>query len=84
MPCVWCFLVGLRLLLVRALPSECTLVIYTALALEITDIPTDHPWEKYQHIDPFTKRHKLVHDGGFPKFEVLHCSQNTVKSIKIQ
>ena len=22
-------------------------------------------------IDPFTKRHKLVQDGGFPKFEVL-------------
>ena len=32
----------------------------------------------------FTKRHKLVHNGGFLKFEVLYCSQNTVKSIKIQ
>ena len=23
-------------------------------------------------IDPFTERHKLVHNGGFPKFEALH------------
>ena len=22
--------------------------------------------------EPFTKRHKLVHNGGFPKFEALH------------
>ena len=35
-------------------------------------------------IDPFTKRHELVHNGRFPKSEVLYCSQNTVKSIKIQ
>ena len=35
-------------------------------------------------IDPFTKRHKLVHNCGFPKFEVLYCSQNVVKFIKIQ
>ena len=35
-------------------------------------------------IDPFTKRHKLVHNGWFRKFEELYCSQNTVKSIKIQ
>ena len=35
-------------------------------------------------IDSFTKRDKLVHDGGFPKFKVLYCGQNNVKSIKIQ
>ena len=35
-------------------------------------------------IDPFTKRQELVHNGGFPKFELLYCSQNTVKWIKIQ
>ena len=35
-------------------------------------------------IDPFTKRHKLVHNGRFPKFEVLCCGQNGVKLIKIQ
>ena len=23
-------------------------------------------------IDPFTKRHKLVHNGGFPKLEALY------------
>ena len=34
-------------------------------------------------IDPFTKRHKMVHYGRFTKFEVLHFSQNTLKSIKI-
>ena len=27
-------------------------------------------------IDPFTKRHRPVHNGGFAKFEVLDCSQN--------
>ena len=25
-------------------------------------------------IDPFTKRHKLVHNGGLPKFEPLYCT----------
>ena len=39
---------------------------------------------KLFHIDPFTKRHKLIHNGGFPKFEILYCSQYTVKSVKIQ
>ena len=33
---------------------------------------------------PFTKRHKLIHNGRFLKFEVVYCSQHTVKSIKIQ
>ena len=32
---------------------------------------------------PFTKRHKLVHNGGFPKLKVLYCNQNAVKSVKI-
>ena len=27
-------------------------------------------------IDPFAKRHKLVHIGGFSKFAVLYYSQN--------
>ena len=35
-------------------------------------------------IDPFTKRHELVHNGGFPKSEVLYFSRDTVKSMKIQ
>ena len=35
-------------------------------------------------IDLFTERLKLVHNGGFPKFEVLYSDQNNVKSIKIQ
>ena len=30
-------------------------------------------------IGPFTKRHKLVHNGRFPTFEALHYSQNIVK-----
>ena len=34
--------------------------------------------------DPFTKRHILVHNGGFRKFEELYCSQSTNTSIKIQ
>ena len=28
-----------------------------------------------QSLDPFTKRHKLVHNGGFTKIEVLYCIQ---------
>ena len=35
-------------------------------------------------IDLFMKRHELVHDGGFPKFEVLCYSQNTATSTKNQ
>ena len=35
-------------------------------------------------IDPFTKCHKLVHNGGFPKVEVLRCSQNTARFIMIK
>ena len=26
-------------------------------------------------IEPFKKRHKLIHNGRFPKFKVLHCSK---------
>ena len=35
-------------------------------------------------IDLFTKRHRLVDNGGFTKFEVLYSGQNHVKSIKNQ
>ena len=35
-------------------------------------------------MDPFTERHKLVHDDGFAKFEVLSCIENTLKLIKMQ
>ena len=34
-------------------------------------------------IDPFPKRHRLVHNGGFPKFEALYCSLNMVISTEI-
>ena len=34
-------------------------------------------------IDVFMKRQKLVHNGGFPKFEVPYCNQNSVKLMKI-
>ena len=36
-----------------------------------------------QVIDPFPKRHRVVHNGGFPKFEALYCSLNMVSSTKI-
>ena len=40
-------------------------------------------------IDRFTKRHKLVHNGGFPKSKVLYCSKKYCKidqdlSYKVQ
>ena len=35
-------------------------------------------------VEPFTKCHKVVDDGGFLESEVLECSQNSVKLIKIQ
>ena len=31
-------------------------------------------------IDPFPKRHRLVHNGGFPTFEALYCGINLVNS----
>ena len=33
-------------------------------------------------IDPFPKRHRLVHNGGFPKFEALYCSVSMVNSTE--
>ena len=33
-------------------------------------------------IDPFPKRHKLVRNGGFPKFEALYYSLNMVNSTE--
>ena len=33
-------------------------------------------------IDPFPKCRKLVHNGGFPKFEALYCSLNMVNLIE--
>ena len=44
----------------------------------------DRLYRDWVIIGPMSKRHKLVHNGGLPKFEVLYCSQNTVKSIEIQ
>ena len=38
---------------------------------------------KISPIDPFPIRHRLVHNGGFPKFEALYCSLNMVKSTEI-
>ena len=32
-------------------------------------------------IDPFPKRHRLVHNGGFPNSEALYCSLIMVSSI---
>ena len=34
-------------------------------------------------IDSFPKRHRLVHNGGFPKFKTLYFSQNIVNSTEI-
>ena len=34
-------------------------------------------------MDPFPKRHRLVHNGGFPKFEALYCRVNMVNSTEI-
>ena len=45
---------------------------------------THGPDLKHNHspIDPFPKRHRLVHNGGFPKFETLYCSLSMVNSIE--
>ena len=40
-----------------------------------------HDWPL--RIDSFTKRHKLVHNGGSSKFEALYGSLNIVNSTKI-
>ena len=34
-------------------------------------------------IDPFHQRHKLVHNGGFSKFEALCCILNVVNLNEI-
>ena len=34
-------------------------------------------------IDLFPKRHRMVHNCGFPKFEELYCSLNVVGSTEI-
>ena len=33
--------------------------------------------------DPFPKLHRLVHNGGFPKFEAVYCIPNMVNSTEI-
>ena len=38
--------------------------------------------EAVSYIDPFPKRHRLVYNGGFPKFEALYCSLNMVNSTE--
>ena len=32
-------------------------------------------------LDPFPKRHRLVHNGRFPNFEALYHSLNVISSI---
>ena len=39
-------------------------------------------WEQL-NINQFTKRHRLVHDGGFPKFEAVYCSPSVGSSTEI-
>ena len=34
-------------------------------------------------VDPFPKRHRLVHNGGFPKLEALYCSLDMVSANEI-
>ena len=43
---------------------------------------TDSNLNEY-NIDPFPKRHRLVHNGGFTKFEALCCSLNMVNATEI-
>ena len=38
-------------------------------------------YSKYP-IELCRKCHKLVHNGRFPKFEVLYCRESTIKSTK--
>ena len=39
--------------------------------------------QNFKNIDVFPKRHRLVHNGGFPTFEALYCSLNMVSSTKV-
>ena len=36
-----------------------------------------------EHMDPFLKRHRLVHHGRFPKSEARYCGLNMVSSTEI-
>ena len=40
------------------------------------------PLRQSNSIDQFSKRHGLVHNGGFPKFEAPYCSLNMVSLVK--
>ena len=39
--------------------------------------------QKCTGVDPFPKRHRLIHNSGFTEFEALYCSLNMVNSTEI-
>ena len=88
MACKYLVFQGIQFLTVKILGK-------TGIPLAFPKIFDEHTYHAYIEsllglypaeivVDPFMEHHKLVHNGGFPKFEVLYFSQNTVKSIKIQ
>ena len=38
---------------------------------------------EFKGINPFSKRHRLVHNGKFPNFEALYCSLDVLNSTEI-
>ena len=46
-------------------------------------MPTDGVIRRLEYIDLFPKRHRLVHNGRFPKFKALYCSLNMISSTEI-
>ena len=46
-------------------------------------LPDKSPQVHLGTIDPFPKRHKLVHNGGFPTFEALYSRINMVNWTEI-
>ena len=63
-----------------ALPWQCENMKYSSITL----LSPDGEWDTVKtRIDLFPKRHRLVHNGGFPNFEALYCSLNMVNSTEI-
>ena len=56
-------------------------------AIFIKEFHVNAIFNKYEtvfySIDVFSKRHRLVHNSGFPKFEALYCGLDIVISTEI-
>ena len=61
--------------------SDCTSILRLYMEARPEEATT---YISYEYVmDPFPKPHRLVHNGGFPKFETLYCSLYMGSSTEI-